>query len=132
LIFVYLYRRVVATTKNIISKSLYDKDYDPLIRAFLIMGKVINRVGETHVLNNGDLVQIIEYYGCENCSIKFKNNQVLKNVQYVTLKNKTIKSPTQERQLMTRIANKFITFINLYRRKKNIAEINNVDKNPIA
>jgi len=39
LIFVYLHCRVVATIKNIISKSLYDKDYDPLIRAFLIMIK---------------------------------------------------------------------------------------------
>jgi hypothetical protein len=51
------------------------------------------RLGERHFTNEGCEIEIIEYFGCDNCTIKFTNENVLKNITYRTIKTGKIKNP---------------------------------------
>jgi hypothetical protein len=53
----------------------------------------INRVGEKHTTNEGYEVEIIECFGNANCTIQFKDNNIVKNVQYDNIKKGNIKNP---------------------------------------
>lgn len=57
--------------------------------------KFRDRTGEKHITKEGYEIEVIEYVCCFNCTVKFndKLNTTLKNVQYVTVKNKTITNP---------------------------------------
>lgn len=54
----------------------------------------IHRIGEVHVSNQNLKIEIIEYFGSHNCTIKFINDGViLKNISYGALKRGEPKNP---------------------------------------
>jgi len=57
------------------------------------MPKILNRVGEKHLTNEGCEVEIVEYFGVFNCTIKFENGIIKNNVDYKTIKKGEIKNP---------------------------------------
>lgn len=57
------------------------------------MPKILNRVGEKHITNEGYEIEIIEYFGAFNCTIQFKNGCIKDNVDYKTIKKGEIKNP---------------------------------------
>lgn len=40
-------------------------------------GKIKDRTGEVHILNDGSPVEIIEYINCYKCKIKFENGEII-------------------------------------------------------
>jgi len=54
-----------------------------------------NRVGEKHITNEGYEIEIIEYFGVFNCTIKFNdyNSTILKDKVYDAIKSGRIKNP---------------------------------------
>jgi hypothetical protein len=53
-----------------------------------------NRVGEKHITNEGYEIEIIEYFGAKNCTIKFNYNNYIKyKVAYSDLEKKWVKNP---------------------------------------
>jgi len=44
--------------------------------------KKLNKVGEKHLTNEGYTVEIIEYFGWRNCTIKFNDGVIIKNREY--------------------------------------------------
>ena len=44
--------------------------------------KKLNRVGEKHTTNQGYEVEIIEYFGKKNCTIRFEDGLILKKIIY--------------------------------------------------
>lgn len=44
-----------------------------------------DRQGEKFITNEGYSVEIIEYFGSHNCTIKFQNGFIVKNIQYAKL-----------------------------------------------
>jgi len=59
------------------------------------MGKIKNRVGEKYITNEGYEIEIIEYFGALNCTIKFndKLNTTLYNVAYHQTTKRNIENP---------------------------------------
>jgi hypothetical protein len=54
----------------------------------------LDRVGEKNITNEGYTVEIVEYFGKENCTVKFiENSNTLKNIQYIAFKLGTVKNP---------------------------------------
>lgn len=56
------------------------------------MDNFTDRVGETYITNQGCKLTIIEYFNSINCTVKFENSIVIKNVSYNTVKNGGIKN----------------------------------------
>lgn len=52
----------------------------------------INRVGEKHNLK-GEEVEIIEYFGWDNCTIRFQDGSEMKNIRYFNLTRGKVKNP---------------------------------------
>jgi len=52
-----------------------------------------DRTGEIHITNEGYEVEIIEYYGNNSCTIKFKNGVVIKDKSYHSVRKGRIKNP---------------------------------------
>ena len=52
-----------------------------------------NRVGEKHVTNEGYTIEIIEYFGAFNCTIKFEDGTITKNKSYGDIVRGSIKNP---------------------------------------
>lgn len=52
-----------------------------------------NRVGEKFITNKGYNIEIVEYFGAKNCSIKFNDGLILKNIQYDKIKRGKIANP---------------------------------------
>lgn len=52
-----------------------------------------DRIGEKYLTNQGYWVTIIEYFGCYNCTIKFEDGTVRRNVAYKEVKNGSIVNP---------------------------------------
>lgn len=58
------------------------------------MPKIVDRVGEKYITNEGYEVEIIEYFRCNNCTIIFnKKKNKLFNKHYKHIKNGHIKNP---------------------------------------
>jgi hypothetical protein len=57
------------------------------------MSKIINRVGEKHITNEGYTIEIIEYFNRANCTIKFEDNNIVKNRKYPLITKGIIKNP---------------------------------------
>lgn len=59
------------------------------------MGKIKDRVGEIHTTNEGYEVEIIEYFGALNCTVRFndKLNTILYNVAYHQVTKRNIQNP---------------------------------------
>jgi len=51
-----------------------------------------NRVGEIYTTNEGYRIEIVEYFNAENCSIKFDDGNILKNVVFNTVTSGSIKN----------------------------------------
>lgn len=49
------------------------------------VAKPVNRVGEIHITNQGYKVEIIEYFGWDNCTIRFEDGSIVKNRQYTAI-----------------------------------------------
>lgn len=52
-----------------------------------------DRVGEKFVNNQGCEGEIVEWFGIFNCTIKFKENILIYNVQYANISKKMVKNP---------------------------------------
>jgi hypothetical protein len=52
-----------------------------------------SRIGEVHRTNEGYNVEIIEYFNAKNCTVRFEEGNVLKNIQYDNLKRNSLKNP---------------------------------------
>ena len=57
------------------------------------MPKIVDRVGEKHITNEGYEIEIIEYFGANNCTIKFNDGTISRNKKYIHIKNRHIKNP---------------------------------------
>lgn len=60
-----------------------------------LKGITTNRLGEKHITKQGYEVEIIEYYGSLNCTIRFLNSRgnILKNIQYDRIVKGTVVNP---------------------------------------
>ena len=56
-------------------------------------GEIKDRIGEKYTTNEGYEVEILEYFKWDNCTIRFKNGTIVKNVQYSNIKTGKIKNP---------------------------------------
>jgi hypothetical protein len=61
------------------------------------MSRFINRVGETFISKVFGTIKIIECLSNINCTIQFEDGTIVKNIQYVHLKNGQIKNPNTPR-----------------------------------
>ena len=52
-----------------------------------------SRVGEKYMTNEGYEVEIIEYFGANNCTIKFNDDTISRNKKYRHVKNGNIQKP---------------------------------------
>ncbi len=52
-----------------------------------------DRTGEVHTTNEGYEIEIIEYYGVGDCTIKFESGFIMKNVNYSNIIKKSIRYP---------------------------------------
>ena len=52
-----------------------------------------NRIGETHINNNGDKLTILNYKGNSRYLIKFEDNTEINGVRYYHIKNGNVKNP---------------------------------------
>ena len=52
-----------------------------------------NRVGEKFITNEGYEVEIIEYFDCNNVTLKLKDNNVLTNIRFSAIKKGQVKNP---------------------------------------
>ncbi len=52
-----------------------------------------NRVGENYTTNEGYKVEIIEYFGSNNCTVKFEDGKVYKNVAFSHIKKGNVRNP---------------------------------------
>lgn len=52
-----------------------------------------DRTGEKHITNQGYEIEIIEYFGIKNCTIKFSNGIILYNTFYHHIKSGNISNP---------------------------------------
>lgn len=52
----------------------------------------MSRVGEVFKTNEGYTIQIVEYFGCNNCTIEFENGRREYNKQYTHVKRGVIKN----------------------------------------
>jgi hypothetical protein len=57
------------------------------------MSKNINHTGEKFITNEGYEVEIIEYFGWDNCTIKFSEDLILYEIQYHNLKIGNVRNP---------------------------------------
>lgn len=55
--------------------------------------KKINRTGEKHTTNEGYTIEIIECFGCEDCTVKFENGVIIKNKSYGGILKRKVKNP---------------------------------------
>ncbi len=53
--------------------------------------KPFNRVGERHITNDGENTIITEYFNSKNCTIRFDDGTIYKNINYTSLKNGSIR-----------------------------------------
>ena len=60
------------------------------------MSKKENRTGEKHITNERYEIEIIEYFGIANCTIKFEDDCVVENVNYSQIKKGQIKNPNHK------------------------------------
>lgn len=51
-----------------------------------------DRVGEKHTTNQGCIVEVIEYFNRRNCTIRYDNGDVIKDVSYGNLKAGSVKN----------------------------------------
>ena len=60
-----------------------------------IMENTNNRIGEIHTTNEGCKLEIIEYFGVNNCTIKFDdwNNTIMENICYHNIIKGGVKNP---------------------------------------
>lgn len=56
-------------------------------------GSFKSRLGEKHFSKQGEEVEIVEYFGWDNCSIMFPNKFILRNVQYSAIVVGRFKNP---------------------------------------
>ena len=56
--------------------------------------KKLNRAGEKYINNRGQLLEIIEYIGKDNCSVMFENGCIVKNIKYGNIKRGNVTNPT--------------------------------------
>ena len=47
------------------------------------MPKIVDRVGEKYITNEGYEIEIIEYFGANNCTIKFNDGTISRNKKYI-------------------------------------------------
>lgn len=67
--------------------------------------KVINKIGEKFVNNQGYKVEVIEWFNANNCTVKFlESGEIVKNVTYIQVTTKSIKRPKN-----SRIGEKYMT-----------------------
>ena len=60
------------------------------------MLKIIGRVGEKHITNEGCKIKIINYFGWDNCTIQFEDGTILYNISYTKIKSGRIKNPNHK------------------------------------
>lgn len=69
--------------------------YDCFIKgsiAYKMTDIQIERLGQSKIMNNGERVEIIEYFNKDNIAVKFQNGVVLHNVSYDRYQNGTLQS----------------------------------------
>ena len=60
---------------------------------FVKIAKQYSKAGEKHITNEGYKVEIIEYFGWDNCSIQFEDGTVVKNRTYQNIVKGEICNP---------------------------------------
>lgn len=55
-----------------------------------------DRIGEKHITNEGYEIEIIEYFGAFNCTIKFECGIILNSVIYDSIKKGRVKNPNHK------------------------------------
>ena len=68
--------------------------YSSIKRGYVATTK--NRVGEKYTTNEGYEVEIIEWFGCKNCTLLFKDGNKLYNRSYSDVKRGEIKNPNHK------------------------------------
>jgi hypothetical protein len=58
------------------------------------MKEIVNkRIGEIHIVNFEQKLEIIEYYGTNNITVKFEDGTILNNISYGHIKDGKVKNP---------------------------------------
>ena len=60
-------------------------------------GDIKHRLEEKHITNDNYNITIIEYFGCNNCTVKFDDGTILTKLQYGNIKSGCVKKPKQHR-----------------------------------
>jgi hypothetical protein len=60
------------------------------------MSKIVNRVGEKYITNEGFKIEIIEYFGAFDCTIQFECGLTVNKVIYSNIKKGRIKNPNHK------------------------------------
>lgn len=60
--------------------TIFNKQYGDIKRGRISKPK--NRIGEKSITNEGYEIEITEYFGCNNCTVKFNDGHVVKKVSY--------------------------------------------------
>lgn len=68
-----------------------NRTYDCLLKGSIM--KPFGRVGEKHITNQGYELEIIEYFNAKNCTVKFGENQIVKNKIYTSIKKGSVDNP---------------------------------------
>lgn len=55
--------------------------------------KKTDRIGETNIALNGQVMTIIEYRGCKNIDIQFEDGTIVKNKSYSCFERGKIRNP---------------------------------------
>jgi len=55
--------------------------------------KLLNRTGEEYVTNEGYPIKVIEYINRRDCTIQFQNGHIIKNIDFTSVRNGSIKNP---------------------------------------
>lgn len=59
-----------------------------------------NRKGETNIANNGQVMTIVKYRGCNNIDVQFEDNTIVKHKSYQSFLKGKIKNPNYNNELM--------------------------------
>jgi hypothetical protein len=99
-----------------------------------------NRLGERYITNEGCEIEIIEYFGCNNCTVRFKDGNIKKEIQYDNIKSGRLRNPYRksvygvgfigEGKYKSKINNKTTTYYKAWNNMFERCYNNSLNRNP--
>jgi len=65
-------------------------------RGFVKKGDIIDRTGEKFITNEGYEVEIVQYFGVYDCTIRFSDGTIICNMNFGNIKKGTVKNPNHK------------------------------------